>query len=232
MSTKIESYCGIICSGCEYRESCNCGTCIETKGKPFYQEAGEKCAIAICAIEKNIRFCGECADFPCELLKKFSYDKEQGDEGKRIEQCQKWKTQLVSEAREGIDSVSVCGHHCDYCFMGQWCGGCRSNYNCCSYATVSENGVCPNVKCADEHGFDGCYECPNLKDCKKGYYVKEYNDEHEYTAKATAMFIHKYGKEAYTKVLQEAIAQGVAYAADFDATGSVEAVLLKLEQFL
>ena len=33
--------------------------------------------------------CGEC-DFPCDLLNQFAYDKEQGDDGKRIEQCRKW----------------------------------------------------------------------------------------------------------------------------------------------
>ncbi|MEW6710633.1 MAG: DUF3795 domain-containing protein, partial [Candidatus Riflebacteria bacterium] len=28
--------------------------------------------------------------FPCQLLNKFAYDKEQGDNGKRIEQCRLW----------------------------------------------------------------------------------------------------------------------------------------------
>lgn len=232
MSVKIESYCGIVCSECGYKDSCNCGTCIDTKGKPFHQENGTTCPIAACAIERNVRFCGECGEIPCDLLNKFAFDKEQGDNGKRIEQCNLWKAQLVAEARKGIDPVSVCGHHCDYCFMGQWCGSCRSAYNCCSFATISEEGICPNVKCATEHGFDGCYDCPDLKDCRKGYYVKEYNGEQEYTAKATAMFIHKYGKEEYTRTLQKAIAVGVAYAGDFDKTGSVEAALKEIESFL
>lgn len=232
MSVKIESYCGILCTACEYRDSCNCGTCVATKGKPFHQKEDETCPVAACAIGRNLRFCGECWEFPCELLKQFSFDKEQGDDGKRIEQCKKWKTELVAEARTGLDPISVCGHHCDYCFMGQWCGGCRSDYNCCSFATISEGGICPNVKCATKRGLDACYDCPDLRDCQKGYYGKEYNDEHEYTAKATAMFIHKYGKEEYTRTLQTAIAAGAAYAKDFDETGSVEAALKKLESFL
>ncbi|MFZ2537606.1 MAG: hypothetical protein WAX04_01735 [Oscillospiraceae bacterium] len=34
--------------------------------------------------------CGQCNEFPCALLKQFSYDEEQGDNGKRIEQCKNW----------------------------------------------------------------------------------------------------------------------------------------------
>ena len=45
--------------------------------------------------------CGECGyreqmncgGFPCDLLNMFAYDKEQGDNGKRIEQCRKWAGQ-------------------------------------------------------------------------------------------------------------------------------------------
>jgi len=29
----------------------------------------------------------------CQDLNDFAYDKEQGDDGKRIEQCKKWKAQ-------------------------------------------------------------------------------------------------------------------------------------------
>jgi hypothetical protein len=31
------------------------------------------------------------------LLKQFAYDKEQGDDGKRIEQCRKWKEGVSCE---------------------------------------------------------------------------------------------------------------------------------------
>ena len=40
---------------------------------------------------RGLDHCGACEDFPCEMLNKFAYDEGQGDNGKRIEQCKKWK---------------------------------------------------------------------------------------------------------------------------------------------
>lgn len=122
MCVKIESYCGIECSSCELKQSNCCGTCVKTKGVTFYKKDGTVCPVAQCAISKNRRFCGECAEFPCELLTRFAFDKEHGDNGKRIEQCKIWKAALVTDARKGTDPISVCGHHCDLCFFAQWCG--------------------------------------------------------------------------------------------------------------
>lgn len=224
MSTKVDTYCGLTCENCEYKEKCNCGGCIATEGKPFHGG----CEVAECAKKRKIRFCGECCDFPCELLKRYSFDKEQGDNGARIENCKRLKAALVKEAREGVDPISICGHHCDYCFMGQWCGGCRSNYNCCSYATIFPDGKCPNVSCSQEKGIDGCYECDELENCDKGYY----GNENEYVAKATAMFIQKYGKDKYTVTLKNAIDHGTDYPKSFDATGSAINALALLESFI
>ena len=134
MCVKIESYCGIECSSCELKESSCCGTCVKTKGVTFYQKDGAVCPIAQCAISKNRRFCGECAEFPCELLTRFAFDKEHGD--------------------------------------------------------------------------------------------------NEFVPKATALFIKKHGKDAYTRALKNAVAGGVSYPKDFYQTGSVEAALEKLERFL
>ena len=85
---RIDSRCGLHCTGCEYKESCNCGGCIETDGHPFHGE----CPVAVCCQEKGIVHCGECAEFPCNLLKQYSCDPEHGDTpaGARIEQCKKW----------------------------------------------------------------------------------------------------------------------------------------------
>lgn len=223
MSVKIDSYCGLACEECEYKLKNECGGCIATKGNPFHG----KCDVAECVKKRGIGFCGECEKFPCDTLKAYSFDKEHGDDGQRIENCREQKAALVKKAREGLDPVSVCGHHCDYCFLGQWCGGCRSNYNCCSYALLSEDRVCPNVRCAGEKGLDGCYDCDNLINCKKGYY----GIEKEFVAKATALFIQKYGKEVYTGTLQKAIANGMNYPKSFDETGSVEEALRLLESF-
>lgn len=224
MIEKLTSYCGLKCDECYYRVENNCKCCIASSGNPFHG----KCEIAECVKKRNIRFCGECSDFPCEILNRYSYDKDFGDypAGQRIENCRLIKKQLVEEARKGLSMVGVCGHHCDYCWLGQWCGGCRSNYNCCSFATISEDKVCLNVKCAKERELTGCYECNELATCEKGYY----GNKNEYIAKATALFIKKHGTKFYEKTLKSAIASGINYPKDFDESGSVEASLAILEK--
>ena len=82
----VESRCGILCGECEYREKMNCGGCVHIE-KPFW---GDSCPVKSCCESKTLQHCGLCADFPCDLLNQFAYDKEQGDDGKRIEQCRKW----------------------------------------------------------------------------------------------------------------------------------------------
>lgn len=224
MKNIIESYCGLRCHDCEHKKSGQCEGCAASGGRPFHGF----CEIAQCAIQREKRFCGECEKLPCELITRYANDPEHGDGGARIVHCQELKAALVKEAREGVNPVSVCGHHCDYCFLGQWCGGCRSGYNCCSFATVFEDGRCPNVACAQERKLDGCYQCQDLLDCKKGYYGKE----NEYIAKATALFIGEHGEDCYTKTLARAIDGGLQYPGSFDAAGSAEAALALLKTYL
>jgi len=40
--------------------------------------------------EKKRDCCGNCQEFPCKLLNSFAYDKDQGDNGLRIENCRLW----------------------------------------------------------------------------------------------------------------------------------------------
>lgn len=82
----IESRCGILCSECEYKKQVNCKGCINIE-KPFWDDS---CPIKSCCESNDKEHCGQCNQFPCELLKTFAYDKEQGDDGKRIEQCKIW----------------------------------------------------------------------------------------------------------------------------------------------
>lgn len=82
----IESRCGINCSQCNYKEEINCRGCIFID-IPFW---GDSCPLKDCCEKKDYMHCGECSEFPCEVLKQFAYDKEQGDNGKRIEICKKW----------------------------------------------------------------------------------------------------------------------------------------------
>ncbi len=81
----LESRCGILCSECSYREEMNCGGCVHIN-TPFWG----RCKVKICCESKNINNCGKCKSFPCDKLKQFAYDKTQGDNGKRIEQCKRW----------------------------------------------------------------------------------------------------------------------------------------------
>lgn len=82
----VESRCGILCRECEYRDKMNCGGCVHID-KPFW---GDSCPVKSCCEGKGLKHCGKCNDFPCNLLNQFAYDKEQGDDGKRIEQCREW----------------------------------------------------------------------------------------------------------------------------------------------
>jgi len=83
---KIESRCGICCSKCEFLKQNNCQGCLNIK-KPFW---GDSCPVKSCCESKGIACCGKCEEFPCELLNSFAYDKEQGDNGLRIENCKNW----------------------------------------------------------------------------------------------------------------------------------------------
>ena len=89
----IESRCGILCGECGYREQMNCKGCVLID-VPFW---GEACPLKTCCEEKKLNYCGECSDFPCGLLNQFAYDKEQGDDGKRIEQCRKRMVEALQE---------------------------------------------------------------------------------------------------------------------------------------
>ena len=46
--------------------------------------------------------------------------------------------------------------------------------------------------------LDGCYECPQLETCTVGFYTPE--NDGAAACKAQAMFIRKYGKEAFFRV--------------------------------
>lgn len=115
-----------------------------------------------------------------------------------IEAMQRIKNKLCKNARKNVDPVAYCGFSCNHCFLNEWCGSCRTAYNTCSFATLYIDRKCPNVVCCQENNLDGCYECPELEICEKGFYAPD-NDGAN-AAKAQAMFIKKYGKTAFLKV--------------------------------
>ncbi|MDR0908395.1 MAG: DUF3795 domain-containing protein [Spirochaetaceae bacterium] len=216
---KIESYCGIECKKCEY-QSGGCAGCIALKGiLPW-----GKCDIAECAKEKGKRFCGECADFPCEIINRYSFDAEHGDNGARIEHCKALKAELVEEARQGINPIAYCGLSCNHCFLGQWCGGCKSEYNACGNATLFEDCVCPNVRCAKEQQIEGCYQCSELAACTKGFF------ENDNEAKASALFIQKYGEKCFMQAVTKLFDSGEGAKA-FNGSCRKEAALQLLEKY-
>lgn len=108
------------------------------------------------------------------------------------------KNQLCKKARKGVDPIAYCGFSCNHCFLSQWCGSCRTEYNACSFATCSPDGICPNTKCCKEKGFDGCWECSEIESCTKGFYTPECDGAN--AAKAQALYIRKHGKKEFLKV--------------------------------
>ena len=114
-----------------------------------------------------------------------------------IEAMCRIKNKLCQMARKGADPIARCGLSCNHCFLMEWCGGCRTAYNTCSDAARYPGRVCPNTSCCLEKGFDGCYECDSLKECRKGFY--EYDDVN--AVKAMALFTRKYGKKEVLKTM-------------------------------
>ncbi len=115
-----------------------------------------------------------------------------------IEAMRRIKNKLCLLARKGVDPIAYCGFSCNHCFLGQWCGSCRTDYNTCSFALGSQDRKCPNVGCCQEKGIDGCYECEKLEACEKGFYIP--TNDGANAAKAQAMYIRKYGKKEFLKV--------------------------------
>ena len=115
-----------------------------------------------------------------------------------VEAMQRIKNKLCQQAKKGVDQIAYCGLSCGHCFLTSWCGSCRTIYNTCSYAISSPDGVCPNTACCKEKGLDGCYECDELYNCKKGFYAlgKATN-----AIRAMALFIKKHGKKELLRVM-------------------------------
>ena len=106
---------------------------------------------------------------------------------------------LCQKARKGVDPIAYCGLSCNHCFLKDRCGGCRTAYNTCSYATCSPDGICPNASCCRGKGLDGCWECGDLAGCGKGFYAnRDVN-----AIKAMALFIRKHGKKDLAAVLDK-----------------------------
>jgi hypothetical protein len=87
MTHPFAARCGIYCGECEYREKTNCPGCVQARGSPFWGA----CRVAECCLANGLDNCGLCDEFPCDKLKEFAYDEEQGDNGERIRNLEAWK---------------------------------------------------------------------------------------------------------------------------------------------
>lgn len=115
-----------------------------------------------------------------------------------IDAMHRIKNKLCKMARKGVDPIAYCGLYCNHCFLSEWCGSCRTRYNACSYATLFEDGICPNVKCCENKKLDGCYECENLINCTKGFY--SINNPASNECKVQALYIQKHGRKEFLEV--------------------------------
>ncbi|MBN1978803.1 MAG: DUF3795 domain-containing protein [Anaerolineae bacterium] len=88
-SQDFAARCGIYCAECEYRAQTSCPGCVQAGGKLFWGT----CVIATCCIGKGHHHCGQCAEFPCDTLNSFAYDKEHGDDGQRIGNLEAWNAE-------------------------------------------------------------------------------------------------------------------------------------------
>ena len=62
--------CGECCTGCRKKAEGLCQGCVESDGHCAEWAQSGVCPIHRCTREHSVRFCGLCADFPCEWLVK------------------------------------------------------------------------------------------------------------------------------------------------------------------
>ena len=86
MDESQKACCGTYCGGCSWKEKTGCKGCQDAQGNMFWGE----CAVAKCAIEKNLAHCGTCKDAPCDKLQAVFDNKEHGDDGERLANLQSW----------------------------------------------------------------------------------------------------------------------------------------------
>lgn len=98
-------------------------------------------------------------------------------------------------------AIACCGLSCRSCFLKQYCGGCRSSYNVCSYAMEAQDKKCANVVCTQERNLKGCWQCADFKGCKKGFYHD--GCQGGQAAKANCMFINEFGEKELIKVYKK-----------------------------
>ena len=80
------AYCGTYCGQCKWKEKTGCTGCHDAQGNMFWGE----CAVAKCAIEKQIDHCGNCQELPCARLQAIFDNEDHGDKGERLANLRAW----------------------------------------------------------------------------------------------------------------------------------------------
>lgn len=81
----FESRCGVLCASCARKEEVHCKGCPEMP-VPFW---GGICAVKSCCEAKQLNHCGQCTQFPCEML--CNMGKDQGfDPLPKLQHCRQW----------------------------------------------------------------------------------------------------------------------------------------------
>jgi len=87
----------------------NCKGCLAID-KPFWGV----CDVKLCCESREHDYCGQCLDFPCEVLNEYSYAGEpDGDDGKRIETCRKWAVAEINTFNPAKFIAAVAGQDAD-----------------------------------------------------------------------------------------------------------------------
>ena len=68
MDEKLISYCGVDCSECMDLINFKCPGC---RFSPWTEE--DICPPVKCCRDRNLDYCGQCEEFPCEMMEEF-YD--------------------------------------------------------------------------------------------------------------------------------------------------------------
>ncbi|MFC1887181.1 DUF3795 domain-containing protein [Candidatus Cloacimonadota bacterium] len=64
------SVCGLNCARCDLHEQNECKGCRGTQDKHW----SPNCKLLACADSKGLKYCFECEELPCEILRSFASD--------------------------------------------------------------------------------------------------------------------------------------------------------------
>ena len=123
------------------------------------------------------------------------------------------KRELIKSVKDRSEKFAPCGFYCLYCSFSEWCGNCLSSCNTCSYAMLSDDNMCENVKCSRGKGLKACAQCSELEECKKGFFKEPYGC----FAKASSLFRRKYGEEEYLRASEACTGEEKKYLREVQA---------------